>query len=157
MAIVTPSPDVAGAVLIGTVTGNVLYSAPFCTSDGAPVAPQILKALQLCWDALPDVLGAPDRFDFMVRQRSEGAPEEVVTYWQSGLSAGALCGLVARRLRDLRHAVDAPHRRELQGVTVTEVAPRNFDAIEWVPPAPVDHAEAIRQQLGAIVWGEYRD
>lgn len=151
---VNPLPDVSGAVLIGTVAGSVLYTAPYETSDGAPVAPQLLKAFQLCWNAVPDVLGlhGSDRFDLVVRQRAEGCTEEAITYWQSGLSAGALCGLIARRLRQLRAAVDTPQRPHTKGVEVTEV----IDAIEWVPPAKVDHSAAVLQQLSDLVWGEYR-
>lgn len=152
---VQPLPEIAGAVLVGTLAGEVLYTAPYSTSDGAPVAPELLKSFQLVWDALPEVLGAngAGRFDLMVRQAVEGHPE-AVTYWNSGMSAGALCGLVARRVRDLRAAVYAPQRNPRQyGVTVTEVHGDRTEMIEWIPPKPVDHTEQIRQQLSAIIHG----
>lgn len=133
---VQPLPGIAGTVLVGTVSGNVLYSAPYLSEGGAPVAPKVLQAFQLVWDALPEVLGAngEGRFDLMVQQQTEGQREQVTTYWQSGLSAGALCGQVARRLRLLRSAVYAPHQRTQShpGLDITEVS--DSGVIEWVSP-----------------------
>ena len=147
---------VSGVVAVGTVTGDLLYSFPYSVPHTDPVGPVMLQAFSAIWDAIPDVLSVngAGRFDLLVRQ-STGGGEAIPTYWQSGLSAGALCGLVARRLRSLRAAVDTPRRPHSSGVTVTEVA--DDGTVQWVPPARIDHAEQVREQLSAIVWAEYRD
>lgn len=151
----------SGVVAVGTVTGDVLYSFPYSVPHSDPVGPVLLQAFQAIWDALPEVLGlhGTGRFDLLVRQSSNGG-EAVPTYWQSGLSAGALTGLVARRLRQLRAAVHpvAQHPRD-HGVTVTEVLEplerRDVGSVEWVQPK-LSAEEQVREQLASIIWGEYQ-
>lgn len=145
---------VSGVVAVGTVTGELLYSFPYSVPDTDPVGPVMLQAFSAVWVALPDVLGAngAGRFDLLVRQ-STGGGEAVPTYWQSGLSAGALCGLVARRLRQLRAAVHVPQRPHSTGVTVTE-APDD-GSVQWEQPK-LTAVEQVREQLASLVWAEYQ-
>ena len=147
---------ISGVVAVGTVTGDVLYSFPYTVQPTEHVAPVMLKAFQAVWDALPDVLGAhgAGRFDLLVRQ-SSGTAEAVPTYWQSGLSAGGLCGLVARRLRQIRAGVQALQPRPAP-VEVFEVLdpPKDYSSVDWVQPN-VSDADRVRQQLASIIWKEY--
>lgn len=150
---VGPLVDISGAVLVGTVAGDVLYSAPYAASDGAPVSPVMLQAFELVWQSLPEVLSqhGQGRFDLMVKQSTERGEESAVL-WQSGLSAGALCGVVARKLLKLRMAVYVPHPRpHRNGVTVTEVL--DDGSIEWVPPVErvLNTLAAVRQDPWASV------
>jgi len=147
---VGPLVDISGAVLVGTISGDVLYSAPYSASDGAPVGPVMLQAFELVWQALPEVLAqhGQGRFDLMVKQSTERG-EEAATLWQSGLSAGALCGVVARKLLKLRMTVYAPQPRpQHDGVTVTEV--HDDGSIEWVPP--VERVLATLDQVRTDPW-----
>lgn len=139
-----PSPVVTGVVQVGTLTGSVLYSAPYEAPDGQPVAPPMLKSFAMVWDALPEVLAAHGvgRFDLIVRQHQ---PHDSVVYWNSGLTAGALAGVVSRKLLALRRQV---HPASYAPVEVTEV--QDDGTIEW---HPVDHAQQVREQLSAIIHG----
>ncbi len=158
---VQPLASIAGTVSLGTVTGDVLHSAPYEASDGAPVADALLGALELTWRSLPEVIasyGPNGRFDFVITQGREGSVP-VPTLWDSGLSSSALCGAVARKLLKLRmhvygtHAHRAPAPKVQQPQPALEVTELELDAIEWVPPARVDHAEQVRQQLHAVIHG----
>lgn len=136
--------DIAGVVQVGTITGAVLYSAPYESSGGAPVARELLRSFEATWNALPEVLAAEGdgRFDLVVRQRH---PSDAVLYWNSGLSAGALAGVVSRRLLKLRMQV---HPASFAPVEVREVP--DDGTVDW---HPVDHTEQVRQQLHAIIHG----
>lgn len=154
-------PGIAGAVLVGTVTGDILYSSPYSASDGAPVADALLGSFELVWQALPEVLASAGqhRFDLMVRQATEGQHEEAVLFWDSGLSAGALCGAVSRKLLKLRMQVyggtsqRAPQPEPSPGVEVFEVL--DFDPAQFPPAIVVNHGERVLATLDQVrtdVW-----
>lgn len=152
-------PAIAGSVSIGTITGDTLYTAPYEANDGAPVAQAQLKAFELVWQALPEVLSSTGtgRFDLIVTQASEGNVP-VPTLWDSGLSPGGLCGAVARKLLKLRmerHRVQR-QRKPLAAVEVTELP---LDAaIEWATPESVDHRQRVLDSLAVQVnaWDSVR-
>ncbi len=98
---------------------------------GAHVAPVLFSALEALWARLPAVLDrhGQSRFDFLIRQHTDGIEEPADLLWQSGMNAGTLFSVVARKLLKAQAAASQVHPgAHVQG-EVTELHGRQADRV----------------------------
>lgn len=152
------APGVTGLCIVGTVTGDTLIVQGYLCPAGAHVAVVLLDALEALWSKLPEAIDrhGQGRFDFLIRQQSDGAEEMVDVLWHSGMSASTLFAVVARKLLKVRQAQPAhPGAHAQAGMTVTEV--HDDGTVAWEQPDHTGRILRTLEQVQSDPWASLRE